>query len=458
MNVIIIFAPVHYNFDSMGMSGMPPMALYYLSSVLKEKGHNVKAIDPSYFKKRGFFLSQEGDENIVLNLFKDKIDAVLLSSNTGNWGISLCIINIIKKHFPKLPVIVGGVHPSYFDEHILKTTSTDYVIRGEGELVLPALLEALGDEEKIKSIPGVSFKGVNGEIIRNINSQLISTEKLEKSPSPAYDMIPKGVYNNLVIETSRGCRFSCIFCSVVHRNRWRGFDEKVVIDKVIKAAPYVKSGIVRSNIVYFVDDCFTANTQRALNILNEIDKLELGLTFFIEARVTDLLTPGFIDKLPKHLISGIQIGVECGYNEGLRNVRKGVTVEQLEECVKLLYKSGLNKKAFLSFIVGFPWEKCEDMIKTIDMAGYLGEKYSMPSNINWLWILPSDLWNIKERYGIEIHESEFDNPLWVRSKNLFYKAHPNVTHEILETINKRYDCFSMECKQIVRYNVPYDYE
>ena len=75
--------------------------------------------------------------------------------------------------------------------------------------------------------------------------------------------------------------------------------------------------------------------------------MDLRISF--EARVTDLMQVGFLENIPEKIIDNIQIGVEAGYNEGLKKVRKGITIAQLEECAEHLYELDLQDKAFFFF-------------------------------------------------------------------------------------------------------------
>jgi hypothetical protein len=80
-----------------------------------------------------------------------------------------------------------------------------------------------------------------------------------------------------------------------------------------------------------------------LNLLAEKNS-DLRISF--EARVTDLIYTGFLDNIPGTIIDNIQIGVEAGYDEGLKKVRKGITIAQLEECAEHLYELDLQNKTF----------------------------------------------------------------------------------------------------------------
>ena len=102
----------------------------------------------------------------------------------------------------------------------------------------------------------------------------------------------------------------------------------------------------------------------------------------MKVRVTDIMQVGFLENIPEKIIDNIQIGVEAGYNEGLKKVRKGITIAQLEECAEHLYELDLQDKAFFSFIIGFPWETITEIKSTISTAAYLYDNFKILANIN----------------------------------------------------------------------------
>jgi len=392
--------------------------------------HRVRTVDPHELKTGPFFQGADGARRAVASLLTPDVDAVGVSANTGNWGIARRVIEQVREVAPGVPIIVGGVHPSYFDEHVLRTTPADVAVRGEGEATLPLLLGALGDPVRLAAIPGITWRAPSGDIVRNPAAPVLSVGELEAAPTPDFDRVPAGEYSSMTLEASRGCRFNCVFCSVVHRRNWRGLSAGAVVERVRHIAPFVHAKVTEKPVVYFVDDCFSADPKRALEILEGIDRAELGLKFIIECRVTDLLTPGFMEGLPPHLISLIQIGVEAGYDEGLRRVRKGVTTAQLEQCALRLHEQGLVDRAYFSFIIGFPWETEQDCLKTVHMAAHLCSDYEMTSQLSWLWLCPSDLWARRGEFGIDLDEGVFDDPLWLQDPSVFARAHPRITPEI----------------------------
>lgn len=434
MKVLFMFPPVHPKCDSIGMRSMPPSSLYYLATILKYKGFEVKTIDPHYLKTKGFCTSDNMSIQIINEFIEENFDVVAISANSGNWGMAKIIINLFKSIEPKIPIIVGGLHASYFDEYILKTTCADYIVRGEGEDILPKLLDILASSGDLSNLNGITYKGKNGEIIKNQNNELIDGNKLSFYPLPDYSSLPKGVYNFLPIETSRGCKFNCTFCSVTHKKSWRCLKKDVVLERINSVKNIVYEKIEGGNNIYFVDDCFSADTERALDILSTIENLNLELKIGIECRVTDLLLPNFIQKIPKQILSFIQIGVEAGYNEGLKKIRKGITIEQVEECAKIISKYNLENIAFFSFIIGFPWEEEEEIKKTIHFIAHLCNTYGVRANVSWLWLCPSDLWFERYKYDIMVKEDVFDDPEWIVNKEIFKLTHPKIDMKAFEEV------------------------
>ena len=307
------------------------------------------------------------------------------------------------------------------------------------EIYLDILEEcnALEYNMTLEGVKGITYK-LNGNVLRNEDEIELTVEEMENTPYPAYELLPSSnPYTQLPVETSRGCRFSCAFCSIPHRRNWRGLSVEHVIKRV-KHALQFKDNINRGTRLLFVDDCFTANGERAINVFKKLHRL-YGYTekVFIEARVTDILKNQILQNIPLQMVSSMQIGVECGYNEGLKKIRKGLTVEQLFSALEILKQYQFDKHCFLSFIIGFPWETMEMINKTLDTIELICTKYKIVCNLNWLLLLPSDLWWEKEDFNIHIEEDMFDNLLWYANSDYFFTTHPLISMEDIIQVEKR---------------------
>ena len=438
MKVVLTFVPALKDKRRFETLEAPPLALYVLSSVIKRDGHIVKVIDPCEY------LIYNNSDNIEKNCVQhikdhidDDTDLIAFSSNTFNWGITKNVINRLKKILPDLMVATGGLHPSIFDKHVLEVCNVDFVLRGEGEKSFPHLLKVIIEKGNLKEVKGLTFREKE-EIIRNEEDAPLEVSTLESLSVPDYELIPKtNPYTSLPIESSRGCAFSCAFCSIPHRHNWRGYSPQNVIDRIEHL--YNSFGAsCKEKLMLFVDDCFTINTKRALEIFRKLYSLhKTELRYFIEVRISDILKNNMLSQIPFDLVGGMQIGVECRYDEGLKKVHKEITISQLMDAMNLVKLYGYASKCFLSFIIGFPWETEKEINLTLDTVKKIAGMYHVPCNINWLIFLPSDLWKVRTEYGIKIDESIYDQPLWLNDHYVFKKAHPAISDETVKRVEKR---------------------
>lgn len=438
MKVILTFLPALVNEHEFQTLDTPPLALYVLAAVLKESEHEITIIDPCEYL---IFNGEEDLEEKCISLLKERgalaSDFIGFSTNTFNWGITKTVVNDIKEINDKIVITLGGLHPSIFDKYVLQSTRADFVLRGEGEEALPLLLNTLKQGGSLEKIDGLTYRK-NDEIIRNKDSKALDIEFLEHAPMPEYQLIPQpNPYTAYPIESSRGCAFSCAFCSIQHRHNWRGF----TAENVLKRVEYLYGKVgnrCKENLILFVDDCFTINTERAVLIMRKLfEAYRMDLKYFIEVRISNILKNNLLSRLPLDMISSMQIGVECGYDDGLKKINKEITISQLIQALNLIKINGYASKCFLSFIIGFPWESETEINLTLDTVQQVASIYHVTCNINWLYLLPSDLWSVRRQYDILVDEDVFDNPFWLNSRDLFQKVHPKISDDVVTRIETR---------------------
>ncbi len=124
-----------------------------------------------------------------LSLFREKLKrcgrpgAALVTSGMTYWypGVQL-VIQEIRRAYPELPIVLGGIYATLCREHAIATAGADYVIAGEGELAALQLVDRLlGVKRDYSHFP----------------------KQLDELPLPAFDL-----YQNLkyaTVMTSRGC-------------------------------------------------------------------------------------------------------------------------------------------------------------------------------------------------------------------------------------------------------------
>jgi anaerobic magnesium-protoporphyrin IX monomethyl ester cyclase len=311
------------------------------------------------------------------------------------------------------------------------------VVRGEGERALPELLDALEKGGDIKVIKGVSWR-INGSIVRNEDGPQLTAEEIQENPLPAFDLMPSDVYGKIGVETSRGCRYDCEFCSAPFRRHWRGISPKAALRRLEHAADYSAKLYGNQREIIILDITFTADPKRSERILEGLKDTDLGnLGIAFEGRAEDIASSNIMRLCQGLPIDYIGIGVECGYNEGMRKIGKGTSVETVERCAS--QGSDYHVPLRYGFIVGFPWETRQGCLKTIAFADRLVSDYGGLAFISWLYLLPgSRLWADRGSYGFSEDLDTF-NCLRIFSKEYRLNVSSRLTEEDISDIDREID-------------------
>jgi len=160
-----------------------------------------------------------GWKTLLTTLSSDWPDVICIGEETVSSHEAMRLASLVKKEHPETIVIAGGVFFSYTAEESLNAGLIDYIVRGEGEIALVELLDAVADKRDVKSVKGISYKQ-DGEIIRTAERPLIAD--MDALPIPAWSKVPMHLYGlgaknhpGLVsIEHSRGCTDDCSFCNL----------------------------------------------------------------------------------------------------------------------------------------------------------------------------------------------------------------------------------------------------
>ena len=345
-------------------------------------------------------------------------EVVCFSVNSFTIGYMLRMVKMLHDNKYKGKVILGGIHATHYPKEVLKNPGIDYVVAGEAENVLPQLIKCieLHQEINIPNVYGKNIKTVKSNKLLNINN-------LEKNKwvFPAYDLVPSNIYETITIETSRGCYGNCTFCSIPNKKCWRSFPKDYIIENINKAIPIIQNKFTKESIV-FTDDCFTMNVNRACDLLKLFSDMPIrNFSMLIEARLAQLSNDRVISHIKNLNNITVQVGIECGYDEGLNRINKGITVNQILESSKKFYNKGINKNIFYSFIIGFPWESAENCMKTLEFMSLIKNKYGIAVNCSWWIPVPSIDFEFLKKQDKTISNDIFNVQEWIGNPDKFTK-------------------------------------
>ncbi len=165
--------------------------------------------------------------------------------------------------------------------------------------------------------------------------------------------------------TSRGCPFNCNFCSV-HLHMGKMFRAHAV-DYVINHIEYLmnKFGV---KTIFFEDDNLTFDMKRFEAICDKIIEKRLRFNWETPNGIrADYLTLNLLKKMKRSGCQSVFFGIESGDQCVLNNViGKSLNLKKVVNVAKMCKDIGLKTAAF--YIIGFPGETKEDMLKTVELA------------------------------------------------------------------------------------------
>jgi len=331
---------------------VPPLGLGYITAVLKRNRIQTKIIDLNV-------------ENIDLSTYLsfEKPEIIGISSIVTNARRALEIAKQSKTILPKSYVVIGGPYPSMMkDLLVTKHKEIDVAVVGEAEFTFLNLIKQLQDGKSLDSVEGLIFRE-DGKIRSNQMSN--SIYPLDRIPYPAREELKMHLYgeNAGTIFTSRGCPQQCTFCSrPVFGRKWRGHSPEYVLKEIEHLIKEYKVSTLS-----VLDDNFTVDLDRAEKILDGIieKKWKLNIYFWNGMRV-DHITKELLLKLKKAGCTAINFGVESVDPDVLSFIRKGVSLDQIEQAIKLTRELGIIANVFL--MLGNPGDTVEIVDKIIDFV------------------------------------------------------------------------------------------
>lgn len=318
---------------------------------------------------------------------------------TLNYPIARRMLKVCKAFDPHVFTAIGGPHVTFaLEETLFQSRWIDAIVIGEGERTLVELARAVAEDKDIHLVPGIAF--VDGGTVVKTSPQA-PIENLDQLPLPARELLPMARYRALgtpcTVITSRGCPFSCIFCS-----GRRMFGPKVrfrspglVVDEIEKLQR--DFGLAKINIV---DDTFTLNHNHTQAVCEEMLRRNLKIKWSVFARV-DRISQDLAQLMNRAGCEWVLFGVESADEGILKTIRKGFTPDEVRRGVKIAAEAGIN--VFNSFIFGLPGESQDTALKSLAFGDELYHKYGAKYGFHMLSPLPgTELYERAKDYGIRI--------------------------------------------------------
>lgn len=316
-----------------------PLGLAYLAAPLAAAGHRLAMLDLCFAADPAAAvasaLAEFAPDAVVISL--RNIDNVTFPAARSYLGELAGIVALCRG---RVPVIVGGSGFSLMPAAILASLDADYGVAGEGEEVLPLLLDCIAGKRSPARLPGVLCRG---------DGAFLPPRPVERIGTPDRTLFAVERYHReggmANVQTKRGCPFSCIYCTypLIEGERLR-------LRPVAAIVAELRELVERSGIgyVYFVDDIFNYPPEFAEELCRAIARegLLLRWSAFINP---GFVTPRLLETMLEAGCDAVEFGTDSGSPQMLENLGKSFSIAAVRDASRLCHDFGVDFAHYLLF-------------------------------------------------------------------------------------------------------------
>lgn len=329
-----------------------------LAAYLREQGHQVE----------GLRIGPEMSiAEIVGEIQRREPGLIAMSLTSRQWIRGRQVAEGVRRQ-AAVPIVAGGLHPTFSPEQVLDCDAFDYVCLGEGELALAELVDrlesgaALVDEDD-----GIDNLWLRGRPRPRLRSPFSPVDDL---PFMARDLLDEK-YGVVHMTTQRGCPFPCTYCAAGQFHQLYGansaYGRRRSHESVLAELANIREQ-GELNYVIFLDDTFTIFPTWVAQFCERYGR-EVGVPFSIHARA-DTVDAAMIDSLAAAGCRHIVYGVESGsYRLRKEVMKRPITNQQMIDVVELTKRSGIITTA--NYMLGLPLETPDDLEQTFALHAQL---------------------------------------------------------------------------------------
>ncbi len=403
-----------------------PMGFFALASVLKNNGFDVEILHSDLIDNE-------------LNL--RNVDAVGLDCHWINQSLNVIeTAQYIKNRYPNIYIFIGGYSASLYATEILKKyPQIDAVIRGDGEIPIRELCEALkiakqcNSKYELNDVQNLVWKDINGAIVENPFSYIGTEESFSNLDYASLELLrgwedyqyfstfwtgflPLSKSPMFLLEIGRGCSYACTFCGgnceaqYIISNR-KGYSVRT-IDSVIET---IKKAISYGYETFYTCFEFENSNEYFIKLFNRLTIEGIRINFIYGS--WGLPSKHLLDTM-SNTCNEVMLEISPESNsENLRILNKDkrifYTNKQLEECLDYV-----NKKNNIKVQIYFGYYMAGDTMMTIiDTIRYILQLLLIYSNIveieysNFSTDPASLLYLHPKKYNVEMNVNCFEDYL-----------------------------------------------
>ncbi len=339
-----------------------PIGLGSISGTLRDRGFSFDIIDADA-------LNIDIDE-ILRRIVKLKPRIIGISTYTACIGVTQKIAGSLKKVMEDSIIVLGGHHAFAARGELLNECPCDIVAIGEGEGLFADICDCILNKKDLNTVKGIYFRDNSGKA--RYTGERPYIQNLDELPRPAYELFPMDRYMGhffrgwtsgcrtpfINMMTSRGCPFTCGFCSNVLWGKKVRFQSP---ERVISEIDYLVRSYGIKQLAFF-DDSFTLDMKRAERICDLLIEKRYNLDISCATRA-DLLNDNLLEKMTRSGFRWIGIGIESGNERILKKISKGQSLKRYSDALKMIARHRIA--SYGSVIFGYPGEDKSTMRDTL---------------------------------------------------------------------------------------------
>lgn len=307
------------------------------------------------------------DYNHVIEVLRASADPIVgITGYSRERFHAYRLINRIRQDVPRASIIVGGHHFGYLAEETLRRLpAVDIVVRGEGEVTFKKICDVLNGGENLRNVAGISFRS-DGDVIHTPDAPVVKEIDQFRSYDPS-DLTNHRAYvfstkvdpghKYFGVRATRGCPFSCVFCSVgAQQVRFRSVER--VLDEIEEK---IAAFGVRN--VAFSDSSLTINKKYVRALCEGILSRKLDIRWNCYSRVD--IDLDLMRLMRESGLVSVELALESGSDRVLKTIKKQIDTRKYEAFVKSARELGI--KCWVFTMVSLPDETLADAHTTLDL-------------------------------------------------------------------------------------------
>ena len=353
MRIVLLNPPYHAVTSRYGTGEQVPLGLLSIGGALLDAGYDLRLVDAE-----ARHLPVDEAVTQVIDLAPD----LLMTGHAGSTPAHATVVaatRAIKELCPNVPIVYGGIYPTYHGRDILEAEpSVDVIVRGEGELTAVRVATALEHQRSLADIRGIMFRDTSRIVETAPAEMLIGLDNLRVG----WELIDNwdlyqcwGLGRSAIVQLSRGCPHQCTYCGQRgYWSRWRYRTPELVAEEI--AWLHRNHGV---NFVDLADENPTTARGVWRRFLNALIAEKLPVKLFATLRASDIVRDK--DNLHLYKQAGFEcflMGMETMDEATMQRIRKGSSQQKDYEAVQLLRQHGIL--SMVGHVAGFEDEKFLD--------------------------------------------------------------------------------------------------